>query len=151
MKAFIPTVCLTLIAYGCFAQQKLIFSYDTAGNQILRDRVCGTCGKENSVKILDSLIASDFSEKLDETDVYNIRAFPNPVKHILNLELEGQSAFHFNTIQLFTMDGKMILDLSLGKPQQRYQLYLDKYPHGLYLVKIRASDGESRIFKIIKS
>ncbi|MCM5663625.1 hypothetical protein [Galbibacter mesophilus] len=50
MKTTITLTIFFLLTISGYNQQKLSFNYDTAGNQILRERVCVNCSSAKSTQ-----------------------------------------------------------------------------------------------------
>lgn len=62
------------------AQKKLVFSYDAAGNQVLRNLVAITAAAPTAEDILASNLTADLPEGLiTHPGQFQLRAYPNPI------------------------------------------------------------------------
>ena len=64
-----------------------------------------------------------------------IKVYPNPVKDILQIQVETSLPYDY---QVFDISGKL---LQIGKSQQITQLDLSTYPAGLYFLKISSENN----------
>lgn len=98
------TLLLLLSGLMCQAQNKIKFSYDTAGNQIQRELVCINCKTTNNVKNLSEIRKEDLiqSEVSDQISYY-----PNPVQQELYLSWELVNNNSVSSIRLYSLTGQL--------------------------------------------
>ncbi|WP_318309269.1 T9SS type A sorting domain-containing protein [Flagellimonas crocea] len=135
------------------AQQKLKFTYDTSGNQILRDRVCATCLKAVLPKENDSLQAMVDEDALtveEAMDRMEIVAAPNPVTDLLTVDWTVDPQLVPTSIHLFTVDNRMLKSFNIRRRQLEQQFEFSNYPPGMYIIQVHFNSGKWRSFKIIK-
>jgi hypothetical protein len=129
---------------------KIVFSYDNAGNQINR-YLCISCpstvGKKSAPKEIIALTESDL-QKFSTEDVLSY--YPNPVKEELYLKWELIADKTVSTIYLYDINGQVLKNYeNLGKTNAQNIPFFN-YPAGSYLVVLVYSDGEQKTIKIVK-
>lgn len=78
------------------------------------------------------------TEELSELSCY-----PNPATSFVNISLASKTDF-IESIQVFDVSGKLLLDKAFGGFQTEIQLNeLDAYPTGLYFLKIRTNQNRT--------
>ena len=75
-----------------------------------------------------------------------ILAYPNPTHDIINLDL--RQTVSFATINVFSLDGKMLAQQQIHN-QQQAQIDLSQLPQGLYMLQV-ISDQQNTVFKVLK-
>lgn len=137
----------SVLLYG---QDKLAFSYDSAGNQILRDRICLNCNTTMANNEKDS-IAAEISEMYSPGLLTRkLIASPNPVTNILNVEWIGKLSNPVKQITLFGSGNKLISTTKIAQNTNQFQLNFERYPSGFYLMLVSYANGTTENFKIIK-
>ena len=74
--------------------------------------------------------------------------FPNPVQDLLSLELNCDDWSEVSA-QLINTNGQVLLDLHVG--DMLTGINMSVYEPGLYYLSLQKSNGEKRMFKIIKN
>lgn len=74
------------------------------------------------------------------------RVYPNPTDGNLQIELTND----ISHIQVVTMDGRIINDISIVDEQESIEIGIQEYPPGVYFVRCRKTSGEFEAKKIIK-
>jgi hypothetical protein len=151
MKTKLLITVALFFGYIAIAQDKLVFSYDTAGNQILRNRVCLTCLQAVMPSTLDSIPIAEEEASLDEFGTFKMVAYPNPVTDILYVEWEDHPDKKPNQILLFTLDGRKVMDTPLSGKYGSYGVEFNRHPPGAYLLLVIYESGKKESFKIIKN
>ena len=134
------------------AQDKIIFDYDLAGNQINRE-LClsancnGTGYKTTAPKEITALKDEDL-EKFSPEDV--ISYYPNPVKEELYLKWELAADKTVKNIQLFDLNGRVLQNYGNLDKSNSLNIPFLNYPVGTYLVVLVYNDGEQKTIKIVK-
>jgi Secretion system C-terminal sorting domain len=148
MKNYYLVLLLALVSANLTAQNKVLFEYDNAGNQIKRT-LCLNCDPASGKTSKD--IADLQKEDLQQffpNDV--ISYYPNPVKEELylswNLVDEGQ----VSSIQIYTSTGKLIKTIPKTAQKNNQVLYFHDYPSDLYSVLLLYTNGDQKAIKIIK-
>lgn len=136
------------------SQYKIQFSYDTAGNQSLRDRVCVNCG--STAKAVDSTLVADVDEKSDlieekedTLEDLGIVAYPNPVTDILAVEWIATK----NPVQqivVFSRVNQQLASKKIKSNQGNIGLDFSTYPAGMYIVVVFYMDKTKQSFQVIK-
>lgn len=149
MKNYILGLLLWVSIF-CNAQDKILFDYDEAGNQIKRE-LCLNCTKPNyrttESKEITALNEDDLQKFFPEDA---ISFYPNPVKEELYIKWELTENKSVSSVRLFDLNGR----------EMRYFKYLENltslnipflnYPTGTYLVVLAYNDGEQKNIKIVK-
>ncbi|MGS0748989.1 T9SS type A sorting domain-containing protein [Halpernia sp. GG3] len=94
-------------------------------------------------KYFPYVVGSTCSLNTSETSDQSAKIYPNPVKDILNIELQQAQ----NTLKLIDESGKTILTKNCGKSTT---LDLSKNPPGVYYLEIKNS-AKSQTLKILKN
>ncbi|PWL39604.1 hypothetical protein DKG77_01865 [Flagellimonas aquimarina] len=139
------------------SQYKIQFSYDSAGNQTLRDRVCINCN--TSKEALDSTLVEDVALQediledvsgLNEGDNFsNIVAYPNPVTEQLTVEWQDTQR-QVAQIILFNGIGQQLFQKTIKNRQGSLGLNFGIYPAGRYMVSVFYTDNTKQTFHVIK-
>ena len=123
------------------AQDKILFSYDQAGNQVLRE-ICINCNARTTAKPVKELKKEDLQE-IDQISYY-----PNPVSEELYLNWELVPDKKVVEIKLISISGTLLQ--SYVPADQQMSISFQGYPSGLYLVQFSYNTYEQKIIKIIK-
>lgn len=123
------------------AQDKILFSYDNAGNQTLRE-ICINCTARTTAKSVKELNKDDLLE-IDQISYY-----PNPVIEELFLSWKLTPEKTVQKIEVFTISGKS-LQVYFPKSDQ-ISIGFSSYPSGIYFVILNYNNGESKTIKIVK-
>jgi hypothetical protein len=143
-------IVLLLILSGItgHAQNKILFSYDLAGNQEKRE-LCVNCplGTGKIVKDAKTLTNDDLikSEVSDQISYY-----PNPVKQELYLSWILSNDITISSIQLYSLTGQLIQSFKNTDKINLQTIPFESYPRGVYAVVLVYSNGEQKTIKIIK-
>lgn len=146
---------ITLILLGITiisnAQQKIIFSYDAAGNQIRRELCLTGCDPlakpTKEVKEIEALAEEDLL-KFSPEDVFSY--YPNPVREELYLKWELTNDNAISSIQVSNLNGQILKRLSNLERLSTQNIPFGEYPSGIYLIVLNYSNGQQKTIKIIK-
>ncbi|WP_347053733.1 T9SS type A sorting domain-containing protein [Flavobacterium olei] len=146
---------ITLLLFGfCTfsqAQQKITFTYDAAGNQILRSLCisgCNPTGKSvDEVKDMEAVTQDDLL-KFSKEDV--ISYYPNPVKEELYLKWELINDNKVSSITVYSFSGQILQSFSRTESTDNQVISFGQYSRGVYLVVLNYKDGDQKTIKIIK-
>jgi hypothetical protein len=131
------------MSIGAQSQDKIIFEYDSAGNQVVR-RYCPTCSEsKNSQNSIEEELLKFFPEDI-------ISYYPNPVKDELFLKWDLINNNYVNEIQMFDINAKLISTISDLKNTDRTTIQFSSLPKNLYLIILVFNNGESKSIKITK-
>ncbi|QSB25551.1 T9SS type A sorting domain-containing protein [Flavobacterium sp. CLA17] len=132
-----------------FAQQKITFAYDTAGNQISRTLCLTGCtakpGKE--IKEIEAITDADM-EKFSSEDV--ISYYPNPVKEELFLKWELINDNKVSSVIVYGVNGQVLKTFSKTDNLNTLNISFQEYSKGIYMVALNYSNGDQKTIKIIK-
>jgi len=133
-------------------EYRIQFGYDSAGNQILRDRVCINCNSAKSE--VDSTAIAELDEKNDlledDSNSSEIFAYPNPTTNILQVEWVADEN---NVVQVvvFSGDGRQLESLPIKSNWRKQDLNFSMYPTGRYIVTVLYADKTKQSFQVIKN
>lgn len=129
---------------------KIIFDYDGAGNQIKRE-LCIGCTKPNyktaSPKEITALKEEDLL-KFSPQD--NISYYPNPVKEELYVKWELINDNTVTALQVYSLNGQVLQSYANMEQTNAKNLPFQSYPSGTYLIVLTYRNGEQKSIKIIK-
>ena len=150
MRKFL-LLTLSLLSFSCYSQNKLLFEYDTAGNQIKRS-ICVNCLFRSANNIARPKEIAKLEDKdLIKTDPEDtISYYPNPVKEELFIKWELINGVKVTEIQLYSLSGQMLRNIPKLENQNSESITFQEYPSGIYSVLIIYSNGEQKTLKIIK-
>jgi hypothetical protein len=146
-------ITLLLLGFCAFtnAQQKIVFSYDAAGNQILRSLClsgCNPTGKSiEEVKEMAAVTDDDLL-KFSKEDV--ISYYPNPVKEQLYLKWELINDNKVSSITVYGISGLVLQTFSRTESTDNQIIPFGEYPRGVYLVVLNYRNGDQKTIKIVK-
>lgn len=144
---------LLFLAFTLWAKaqdNKIIFDYDLAGNQINRE-LCLNCTKPNykttDVKEIATLVEEDLQKFLPED---MISYYPNPVKEELYLKWELVAGKAVTSIYLYALNGQVLKTYNTLEKANNLNIPFFDYPGGTYLVVLGYNDGDQKTIKIVK-
>jgi hypothetical protein len=151
MKKIISLVLFGITIFSN-AQQKIIFNYDSAGNQILRELCLSGCSPSAKqanaeVKEIEALVDEDLL-KFSQEDV--ISYYPNPVKEELYIKWELKDNNYVNSIQVFSITGQLLRSYYPTIHNGSQNIPFQDYATGVYAVMLYYSNGDQKSIKIIK-
>ena len=130
---------------------KIVFSYDGAGNQIQRSLClspnCLSAGKKAKPKEIAAIKEEDLQKFFPE-DV--ISYYPNPVKEELYLKWELIADKNVSSIYLYNINGQTLKTYDNLGTTNVLNIPFFNYPSGTYLVVLAYSNGEQKTIKISK-
>lgn len=147
MKFYI-TILVLAISILSNAQQKINFTYDSAGNQINRV-LCINCSAKQvkEIKEIDAVVEEDL-EKFSEEDV--ISYYPNPVKEELYLTWKITDDNYLTSIKVISITGQVLRTYQSSDKDNTLNIQFQSYPTGIYFVSLNYKSGEQKTIKIIK-
>ncbi len=159
---------LTLLLAGCLLScllsaqftpgQSVEYTYDNAGNRILREPWQNQGPGPGSKVLQDDLIeqANRYNANLkkvhneDELGRIHVWVYPNPTSSFLKVKFVGlANESETRTLILYSPAGAMLFKKELATEQHLYELDLSPYSSGLYLIEIRIGEGSKR-YSVIK-
>jgi len=124
------------------AQRMVSYTYDNAGNRIVRKIVILETAFSNGQK--GEKTPAPTEEKLGDR---TLKIYPNPTKGALAVEISGGNEKDEIQIQLFNAQGVQLQNTK--SPVGKTPMDMTAYPSGWYI--LRVMDGERKTeFKIIK-
>lgn len=145
------TFLVLLCGFLCHAQDRILFSYDNAGNQIIRQLCisgCPTSKKTDEVIKEISALKEEDLQKFFPEDAFSY--YPNPVKEELYLRWRPESNNFISSIQVYGLNGQQLTTFSgLGK-RNDLNISFQRYPAGVYGLVLTYANGEQKTIKIIK-
>lgn len=148
---------LLLLILFCFSLNgmaqnldRVIFEYDSAGNQIIR-RFCINCSTfrntNDSIKDFSELKEEDLL-KFSPTD--NISYYPNPVSEELYLKWELINDVKVSRIDVYNINGQLIKSFSNLTNENNKTIPFQELPVGTYSILLLYSNSEQKPIIIIK-
>jgi hypothetical protein len=116
-------------------------------------------GSIDEVKVWDREIPVSQIEKLKDqwwfpvgidpgyTDEAAVRIYPNPAQGMVNIEFSGTS--QPEQLSLFGADGRKVVDYKVKAAESSIQLELPEPSEGIYLLRVRMTDGKVITRKIV--
>ena len=149
MKKILPYLAL-LCALAAGAQDKVVFEYDDAGNQIKRElEFCSDCNRrEQSPVTPKSKPADQDLSKFFPGD--EISYYPNPVKEELYLKWELINDNSVSSIEVYSLTGQLLQRYTDLKNSSTKNISFLEYPQGTYNLLMSYANGERKSIKIIK-
>ena len=128
-------------AADAYAQNKIKYTYDSAGNRLSRQKeiVVQTRGA-----LSDGEEPSVYEEELSETKV---TIYPNPTKGVLKVDISGVEKFENAQISLYDLTGTLLQQW--GSISQSNVVDISDRTPGMYIMQI-VYNGNTSSWKIIK-
>jgi hypothetical protein len=147
MKKYILFLTLSAATCVAYAQPSVEYTYDPAGNRIQRNIiVVGGMALHNGD---GEQVAQQVAEMLpieDEGDIL-INLYPNPTQADVDITIDYQNVpQQVVTMSLYDASGKLLESKQVS--DTRHQISLQKYPTGIYY--LRMSSAENRTMKEVK-
>lgn len=132
-----------------YAQQKIIFGYDTAGNQTSRVLCLTGCTAKQTkeIKEIEALVEEDL-QKFYPEDM--ISYYPNPVREELYLKWELLDDNKVSCIMVYGLNGQVLKSYSGQEKVNNQTISFQQYPTGIYAVVLNYFNGDQKTIKIIK-
>lgn len=131
-------------------QNKVLFQYDNAGNQISRT-LCINCSQAGRSAVQTTEFAKLKTEELQKFFPEDqISYYPNPVKEELFLKWELNEENKVSEIQVFNLNGQLLKTLSKLQKVNSQTLQFQNFQNGTYLLVLIYTNGEQKTIKIIK-
>lgn len=134
MKKIFSLLAFSLCFIVSAQTNKIVFEYDSAGNQIKR-YLCLNCpsstGKKAFVKEIDALADEDLL-KFSPKDL--ISYYPNPVREELYLKWELIENKFVTSIQVISITGQVLRTFEISSANNNQNIAFQSYPSGIYLV-----------------
>ncbi|CAA9202859.1 hypothetical protein FLA105534_04285 [Flavobacterium bizetiae] len=131
------------------SQNKVKFSYDTAGNQINREICFGSCLTAKPAKdIKEEALTEDDLQKFSQTDSFSY--YPNPVREELYLRWELTSENAINSVEVYSILGTVVKSYHGVSSANSLNIPFREYSNGVYLISINYANGDQKTIKIIK-
>jgi hypothetical protein len=143
------TFLLMLAGILCHAQDRITFSYDTAGNQIQR-KLCLGCLTSKSMETPKEIIALKEEDLIKFFPEDVISYYPNPVKEELYVKWELIDNNVVTSAQVYGFSGQILKSYSGLDKINTQNISFQGYPSGVYAVVLFYSNGEQKSIKIIK-
>lgn len=143
---------LLLLIFTCslaiHAQQKIIFEYDGAGNQIKRELTFST--NKKAVVATKEIVAvkEEDLEKFFPEDVLSY--YPNPVREELYLQWQLSNENYVKSLHVYNFNGQILRSYSQSDSDNSLTIPFQSYPSGIYLIVLEYSSGDQKTIKIIK-
>ena len=143
-----PLLCLCVTL--AYSQDKLVFNYDSSGNQILRDNICLNCSASAVETPQDSLPAGINDPEAQDWLAKKFVASPNPVTNILNVEWVTSVQNKIEKISLFGGNNQLLRTLNTSNKINSAAIDFSNYPSGFYVLLVMYENGKTKTHKIIK-
>lgn len=143
----LPPVIISLLLCFCVGNahaDRILYSYDSSGNRISRQKEILIRGSEQDAEEDKDKKSEPMQEDLSD---HRITIYPNPTQGNFSVEITGAGSLEGASITIYNMSGRIIY--YNGEPQVTNEIDITVCNNGLYLLVIRV-DGESSTWKIIK-
>ncbi len=144
---------LIILGLGCYfsfstlkAQSKLIFTYDTAGNQIQYKYCEGSDCDENKSTVEETIA----EVPLEEINTASFSVYPNPAHDRIFAKWDQNTDQKLQRVEIVDMMGKL-LSGELIATNQGAELTLEILPAGIYFVRFLFDDTTVITKKILKN
>ncbi len=153
MKRYAPLILGIVLAISqSLHAQKLSFSYDASGNQTERRWVCINCPSAKQMVSDKKTLAKLNNEEIGNglTTERGLKAYPNPLKEVLNLSWGVPEKIFLKTIDIYSVGGNSVFKKSYGPSDRQTSIPFQDLPPGTYLLLGRYSDDKTETVKLIK-
>ena len=150
MASKLPFLIAFFFSIALSAQSTITFSYDSAGNQILRDRIV----LRSSIKSVKDSIRAITTSELNNENISSselvLTAYPNPVTNILKVAWVFDENDTNQQVILTSMTGQRLEKFKIKTQQGEQPIDFSRYASGMYLITVLGETGIKKTFKIIK-
>lgn len=142
MKKIFLCFSFMLFPVFTFAQSKIGYAYDMAGNRIKREIVISA---SRAMAKKQSFESQDFySERLRE---HSVKIYPNPTQGNLRVSISGLGNSDKCHLGVYSIQGTQILAFDVNSDNANVDI--SNQPNGVYLLQITIN-GKSTTWKIIQ-
>lgn len=142
----------SLIFSFSFAQQKLVFSYDAAGNQILRDRICVGCVLKTQQNIVEKVYEEqEGGSGAKDKDNLKFAAYPNPVTDVLQTYWKNTNDEFIVHMSMYTIENKLLYSNQISLKQANQDINFAGYPPGVYILTYTYNTNRRESYKVLKN
>lgn len=143
MKKFcIQLILLVLLPLASYAQRKVRYVYDDAGNRIKREIVLSPSQLQKSQRVSEKEEQA-FSDILND---HSIKIYPNPTHGALRVSIHGLQDSDKCELGVYTTQGLRILESKVTRND--VDIDLSGKPAGIYFLSVSVN-GRSTTWKII--
>jgi hypothetical protein len=136
MKTLI-TILLTLGSLASFAQTSIEYTYDNAGNRIIR-------------KVVSTLREGVDEPQEEAVPEYGEELYPNPTRDIVNVVMSDDLvSLEGKKLEVYSLEGRLLILEEIQNNLSKTAINLSQYPIGSYIVRIYAKEYHSE-WRIIK-
>ena len=144
MKKIYLYFSLMLFPAFTFAQSKIGYAYDMAGNRIKREIVMSASPAMANRQSFESQYF--YSESLIE---HSVKIYPNPTQGNLKVSIPGLASSDKCHMGVYSVQGTQILAFDVSSESANVDMDINNQPNGVYLLQITINE-ESTTWKIIK-
>lgn len=142
MRKIFLYFCFMLFPAFVFAQSKIGYAYDMAGNRIKREIVMSA---SQAMAKKQSFESQDFySERLRE---HSVKIYPNPTQGNLKVSISGLETSDKCRLGVYSIQGTQIFAFDVSTDNA--DVDISNQPNGVYLLQITIN-GQSTTWKIVK-
>lgn len=149
-KNYLLTIIGFFICNLLVAQQlpdKIIFDYDTAGNQIFRGIVIEM--QDTSIQSINSIEGESETQQSFGYEETKLRYYPNPVK--TQLQVEWNKTFKaVDYMMLHTSSFQKLAEIRNLSQDEHTSITFDHLPTGSYYLSVYYMDGTKETVTILK-
>lgn len=142
MKQIYSVSFLLIFIFSFSQSEKLVFDYDTSGNQILREYQKENLTKSVAGQSLETLL----KPAQDETYIY-----PNPVDTELTIKWNSSVSHLISKIELIPYNGTIIENIPFISSAGKSVVNMSNRLSGVYYIKIYLSNGRIINHSLIKN
>jgi len=133
--------------FQCTAQERVTFTYDTAGNQTRREIICITCTDPGGRYTANTAIPDNFKQS---NEYEEISYYPNPVLEQLYIKWLSNELSYPTSLEVYSMSGQIVKSKSIIRESTDVTIEFQNLAQGFYSVVLLYNNGESKILKVVK-
>ena len=117
------------------AGQSVEYTYDTAGNRILREPWNPSQGPSNKTNPFDQEVNTE--PQSDDLESANINMYPNPTTGLLLIQLKGKAiSDQAGQISIYSAQGDLVRNYPLEAGLDELEIDLSNLPSGMYFIQL---------------
>lgn len=134
-----------------FAQKRIKFTYDSAGNQTQRIICLCLTAKTATDSVYKTSENITENDMIDDIENEQVSYYPNPVREELYVKWKNQDNSFVTNIEIFSMSGQLIKSYPNLNNVEKASIAFQNFPEGVYNLILVYNNSDRKTLKIVKN